>query len=160
VAVNARRQQPTDVVVRPRLGRPAALALVAVGGAVGTAVRWSLETADPAAPGGWPWTTFWVNVTGALALGVLLEVLAVLGPDDGWRRAARLGVGTGLLGGYTTYSTFVVETVSLGRDDRLLTAFAYDVGSLSLGFLAALAGTVLASRALRRVGRRRLGAVE
>ena len=155
----ARPHQPTDPDVgRRRLVRPATLALVAVGGAVGTTVRWSLETANPAASGGWPWTTFWINVTGALLLAALLETLAVLGPDDGWRRAARLGLGTGVLGGYTTYSTFVVETASLGRDDRFLTAFAYDVASLSLGFLAALAGTVLVSRLLRRVGRRRLGA--
>ncbi len=156
-----RPHPPTDPdAVRRPLGRPATLVLVAVGGAVGTTVRWSLETAHPAAPGTWPWTTFWINVTGALVLAALLEALAVLGPDDGWRRAVRLGAGTGLLGGYTTYSTFVVETATLGRDDRFLTAFGYDAASLSLGFLAALAGTVLVSRLLRGVGRRRLGAAE
>jgi CrcB protein len=157
----SRPHQPTDPDAGRRgLGRPATLALVATGGAVGTTVRWSLETAHPTAPGTWPWTTFWINVTGALVLAGLLETLAVLGPDDGWRRAVRLGAGTGLLGGYTTYSTFAVETATLGRDDQVLTAFGYDVASLSLGFLAALAGTVLVSRLLRGVGRRRLGALE
>jgi CrcB protein len=130
---------------------------VATGGAVGTAVRWSVETAYPSEAATFPWATFWVNVTGALALAVLLEVLAVLGPDEGWRRSVRLGVGTGVLGGYTTYSTFIVESALLGRDGELALALGYDVASLALGFAAALTGTLLVSRALSGVGRRRLG---
>lgn len=148
---DARRRVPVP--------RPATtVALVAAGGALGTALRWTIETAYPPAPATFPWATFWVNVTGALALAVLLEVLAVLGPDEGWRRSMRLGVGTGVLGGYTTYSTFVVESALLGRDGELVVALAYDVASLALGFGAALAGTLLVSRALSGVGRRRLGA--
>ena len=56
-------------------------------------------------------------------------------------------LGTGLLGGYTTYSTLVLETIALGSDGRLLLALAYDAVSLVGGFLAAL-GAMAGTRAL------------
>lgn len=89
------------------------LGLIFVGGSVGTALRAALSSAFPVLPGQWPWVTFWVNLGGALLLGALLEGLAATGPDKGWRRDLRLGLGTGLLGGFTTYSTFSVEVVGL-----------------------------------------------
>jgi CrcB protein len=131
------------------------LGLVVAGGAVGTTLRYLLESAFAAPAGTWPWATFWINVTGALALGALLEALAVLGPDEGWRRSARLGLGTGVLGGFTTYSTFVVETAQLARHQEPVLAVGYDLASLAVGFLAALAGTVVVSRSMRGVARRR-----
>ena len=132
------------------------LLLVVVGGASGTAARSGIESAYPAVPGGWPWATFWINVSGALALGALLETLAVLGPDDGWRRRARLGLGTGVLGGFTTYSSFVVETATLGRDGWYILALGYDFVSLLFGFGAAYAGAVVVSKVHRRVYLQRL----
>lgn len=117
---------------------------------MGTTLRSQLEQAFPTPPGAWPSATFWVNVSGALVLGGLLETLSLLGPDQGWRRRVRLGVGTGVLGGYTTYSSFVVETVVLARGRNYVTAVGYDVGSLLLGFVAAYAGTLLVSRVHRR----------
>lgn len=134
------------------------LLLIGVGGAVGTTVRSQLETAFPTGAGAWPWTTFWINVSGALVLGALLETLAVLGPDQGWRRLTRLGVGTGVLGGYTTYSSFVVETAVLGRGSHYVLAAGYDVVSLVLGFAVAYLGTIGVSRLHRRVYIRRLEA--
>jgi CrcB protein len=139
--------------VRRHPAHPRVLALVVAGGAVGTTLRYLLESAFAAPAGTWPWVTFWINVTGALALGALLEVLAVLGPDEGWRRSVRLGVGTGVLGGFTTYSTFVVETALLARESAPVLAVGYDLASLAVGFLAALAGTVVVSRSMRRGGR-------
>ena len=136
---------------RPRPWRARTLVLIALGGAVGATARDQLEQAFPAASGGWPWATFWINVSGAFVLGLLLEMLAVLGPDEGWRRRMRLGVGTGLLGGYTTYSSFAVETVLLGRDRDLVVALGYAVASLVAGFAAAYVATVAISKAHRRV---------
>lgn len=137
--------------------RPAWLGVILVGGMLGTAVRSSLEALQPAQPGGWPWTTFWINVSGALALGVLLELLAETGPDRGWRRGLRLGVGTGVLGGYTTYSTFSVETLTLLGSGAWLIGIGYAVASVTLGLAAAFAGARGVRRLLR--GARRRGAV-
>ncbi len=133
---------------RPRPWRARTLLLVGLGGAVGTTVRSQLGMAFPTVPGTWPWpwTTFAVNVSGALLLGALLETLSLLGPDAGWRRRVRLGVGTGVLGGFTTYSSFVVETVTLGRDGHALAGAGYDLASLLFGFASAYAGTLLVSR--------------
>ena len=120
--------------------------LIVLGGALGTAIRAALEAAQPAQPGGWPWTTFVINVTGAFVLGVLLEALARSGPDTGVRQYLRLGVGTGVLGGYTTYSTFAVESVKLLGGGAVLVGLGYALASVLLGLAAALAGTLLAAR--------------
>lgn len=125
---------------RPGSGRGLALLLIGVGGAVGTTIRFALESNFPAVPGAWPWATFCINVTGAFILAAFLETLTVFGPDEGWLRRLRLGIGTGVLGGYTTYSTFTVEALRLGDAGEPLAALSYAVGSVVLGFLAACAG--------------------
>ena len=155
----ARWRRPVDPDVESRQGarwQPVTLLLVALGGASGTAARSGIESAYPALPGGWPWATFWINVSGALVLGVLLETLALLGPDDRWRRRARLGLGTGVLGGFTTYSSFMVETATLARDGWYVLALGYDFVSLLIGFGAAYVGAVVVSRLHRRVYLQRL----
>ena len=119
---------------------PRWLGLVFLGGAVGTTLRSLLETAYGAAPGQWPWATFWINVGGSLLLGALLEGIAASGRDTGWRRGLRLGVGTGVMGGFTTYSTFSVETVSLLGSGQGLLAAGYALASVITGVLAALLG--------------------
>ena len=87
--------------------------------------------------------TFWINVVGSLALGGLLEGIAATGRDTGWRRGLRLGAGTGVLGGFTTYSTFSVETVLLLRSGEWLIGAGYALGSVGAGVLAALLGVRL-----------------
>ena len=122
---------------------PRWLGLIFLGGAVGTALRSLLEGAYGAAPGQWPWATFWINVGGSLLLGALLEGIAASGRDTGWRRGLRLGVGTGVMGGFTTYSTFSVETVALLRSGQGLLAAGYAQASVIAGVLAALLGVRL-----------------
>lgn len=140
-------RQPTEpdaVRAWPR-ERLALLGLVFVGGALGTAVRAFLSEHIAAGPEGWPWVTFGINVTGALMLGLLLGVLARLGDNSGRRRHARLGVGTGVLGGFTTYSTFAVEVVER-QQDSLAIGLGYAAASCLLGVLAAVVGLRLAAR--------------
>lgn len=136
---------------RPPYLRPIAWVAVAAGGAAGTALRDALGTSFPVQPGAFPVTTFAINVSGAFLLGLLLESLARQGPDVGARRLARLAGGTGLLGGFTTYSTFVLESVLRARQGDLMLALAYDAASLAVGFVAAAA----AVRAVHRLARRR-----
>lgn len=135
--------------------RPQWLAAIFAGGAVGTALRDALESALPAAANGWPWATFWINLTGAVVLGGLLEGLAISGPDRGWRRGLRLGVGTGLLGGYTTYSTFAVETLRLLQGGSWPLAGGYALGSVVLGVAGAFAGVRAVRWTVRGIQRRR-----
>ncbi len=124
---------------------PVLLITIGVGGALGTLTRASLSGAFPHPPGAWPWATFTINIVGALVLSFLLEALGRRGPDVGVRRLVRLGGGTGFLGGFTTYSTFAVETVT-----TLSTAPVIGVGYLSAtvigGPLAAVGGYALARR--------------
>lgn len=126
--------------------RPRMLALVMVGGAVGVTARWQVSQAVATKPGHWPWATFAINVVGSLLLGLLLETLLRGGPDAGWRRGVRVGAGTGLLGGFTTYSTFIVETDRLVAAGHVGTGVAYALVSVVVGVLAAIAGITLARR--------------
>ncbi|WP_322746812.1 CrcB family protein [Cellulomonas sp. S1-8] len=129
---------------------PAAALLVGAGGSVGVLVRALLEQAWPPVPGAWPWTTFWINVTGSFLLGALLGTLQ-RGPDVGRRRAVRLGLGTGVIGGYTTYSTFVLEVEGLLTGGHVVAGIAYALVSVVLGVAAAVAGTVVAGRVAERL---------
>lgn len=139
--------RPTDPAIRVwHRERLVLLGLVFVGGVCGTWVRAELSNRFPVAADAWPWTTFWINVSGALVLGVLLGLLARLGDDSGWRRRVRLGLGTGVLGGYTTYSTFAVEVVEQQRDSLLLLSTGYALASLVCGVLAAAIGLRVTAR--------------
>ena len=128
----------------------ASLALVAAGGCAGTLVRAALERAWPASPGHLPVTTLALNVVGALALGLLLGALG-----EG-RPRLRLALGTGVLGGLTTHSTFILEShrllTSSGDGGHPVLGAAYLVGSMVAGLVAAGLGLWLAGR-LRHPGR-------
>lgn len=117
---------------------------VAVGGAVGAVARvLASELVGQRAPGAWPWATLLVNASGAFALGVLLTLLQ--------RRPApwpylRPLLGTGVLGGYTTFSALAVETVQLGEAGRPGAAAAYALTSLVVTVLAVVLGRAVAAR--------------
>lgn len=113
---------------------PRLIALVFVGGTVGTCARAFLE--QTYAHGTWPWVTLVINISGAFILGWLLETLARREARVGAGPGARLLLGTGVLGGYTTYSTFAVETLHLA----FVPAVLYVVLTIALGLAAAAAG--------------------
>lgn len=125
--------------------RPAALGLVFLGGSAGTLARFGLAEALPA-PAGLPLPVLLINLTGAFALGLLLEVLARRGPDTGGRRAARLLLGTGFLGGFTTYSALAVDSAVLVGAGRAVEGIAYLVLSVLLGLAATAVGIAVGSR--------------
>ncbi|QNO36710.1 CrcB family protein [Protaetiibacter sp. SSC-01] len=140
----------TDVVEVPpapparALVTPANLALVFVGGTLGTAAREALTLLIPAA-GGIPWAVLLANLVGAFALGFLLEELVRRGPDHGIRRSLRLLLGTGFLGGFTTYSALATDAALLfGSGDGWL-ATLYGLGTVLVGAGATFAGILLGS---------------
>ena len=122
------------------------LAAIALGGMIGATARYKLSTWITSPAGSFPWATFWTNVSGSLVLGFLLVVLIERFPPS---RYARAFAGTGVLGAYTTFSTFSVETDLLVKDGHVGTAIAYVVASLVAGIAAAWLGVVLASRVVR-----------
>ncbi|MEZ5102398.1 MAG: CrcB family protein [Thermoleophilia bacterium] len=120
----------------------AVVAAVAVGGAAGAVARVALAETVPF-DGSWPWATFAANLAGSLVLGVLAGLLPPA------RRASHVGwplLATGLCGGLTTFSTFQLELVELGRDERVGLAAGYAAASLAAGVALALAGVGLARR--------------
>nr|WP_216645816.1 CrcB family protein [Isoptericola halotolerans] len=123
------------------------LGLVALGGAAGSAARYVVALVLPTQAGGWPWATFTVNLVGAFALGWLLEALARHGPETDRRRRLRLFAGTGVLGGFTTYSALALDVETLLADGQWPTAAAYAGATLLLGLVAALLGVLLGLRA-------------
>ncbi|MEY9952050.1 CrcB family protein [Leifsonia sp. EB34] len=130
--------------------------LVFAGGAIGTTVRYLLSAAVPTVAG-IPLIILVINVTGAFALGWLLEALALRGPDAGRRRDLRLFAGTGILGGYTTYSSFAVDTDGLFAAHNPGGGVGYAVATILIGALASVAG-IAAAAALGRRRAQRAGA--
>lgn len=131
---------------RPVYLRPAVLVLVLLGGTVGTAVRaWVSDAFTPAA-GGWPWATFVVNVGGSFLLGLVLTSLGRSRWEPGRRERVWLALGTGGLGGLTTYSTFAVEVVQLLAGGHAATGLGYGALSVAAGILAAAAGYRVGAR--------------
>lgn len=119
--------------------------LVALGGMLGTGARHLLSTRF-AGDGGWPVATLTENLLGAFLLGLLLEALVRRGRETSRGRLVRLGLGTGVLGGFTTFSALAIELERLLADGAWAVAAGYAVTSLVAGVLACLLGVVLAAR--------------
>lgn len=115
---------------------------ISLGGVTGAALRYGLTSAWPTPAGSLPWPTLTINVIGCAVLGGLLGALAAGAPWARWRHL----LGTGLLAGFTTFSTFAVETAALLRDGAIAVAATYTVTTLVLGVLATVAGEVTAQR--------------
>lgn len=119
------------------------LLAVAVGGAVGSVMRYAVGFAFVQRLGpGFPWGTLFINVTGSLVIGIVAELS--LTRSLGMSPILRLLLMTGILGGYTTFSTFSLDATTLFGDRAQSLAIAYALGSVVLGILAAYSGIILA----------------
>ena len=117
---------------------------VAAGGAVGAGARWGLETWQPAPSGGFPWTTFGINVAGTVLLALL--------PASSFVRRHQVlppALGTGVLGGFTTLSTFSEETRALINGGHTGLAAAYVVGSVAVCLVGVALVDLLVERSAR-----------
>src|SRR5438552_17634249 len=114
---------------------------IGVAGAAGALARYGLEgLVSQKTPTAFPWGTFAVNITGAFVVGFLFVLLTERFAVAPWLRSSLL---IGLIGGYTTFSTFTLETYRLIGDGSLLAAAANGLGSLAAGLLAVYAGVVV-----------------
>lgn len=131
---------------KPRARAPRdVLAVVAAGGAVGALLRYGAYLAWPG-----PLSTFVVNVVGCLAIGVLMFVITDLVTAH---RLVRPFLGVGVLGGFTTFSTYVADAVHLVLDGRSALAMAYLVGTVLACLLAVAVGVLSARSVAGALGR-------
>lgn len=114
--------------------------VISLGGLLGALARFGLGVAFPVAPHAFPWTTFAINVVGCLLLGFIAPLTAGL---------VRPFVGTGMLGGFTTFSTYILEIHRLVRAEQLPTAVGYLGATVISALLAAYLGGVLADSVAR-----------
>ncbi|MPY31344.1 fluoride efflux transporter CrcB [Streptomyces adustus] len=135
----------TSAVRRDALrGQLPVVGVVAVGGALGAVARYAVSLWWSARAGGFPWATFSINVVGCAVIGVFLVLVT-----EAWRPHPLLRpfFGTGVLGGFTTFSTYAVDIEKLLRAGHPGTAFGY----LAATLCAALTAVWLAATATRRV---------
>jgi fluoride exporter len=150
-------EAPTSTPPAPRTApspahhRAGLALLVAAGGALGSLGRYGLALALPPQHG-WPVGTLAANLTGAFLLGVLLETLGRRGPETPGVQRVRLALGTGVLGGYTTFSSLALETERLLAAGAVGTALGYAAVSLVAGVLCAAGGVAVVSAVAARRG--------
>ncbi|KOV53875.1 hypothetical protein ADL00_32365 [Streptomyces sp. AS58] len=142
----AARQSPPTTIRPPR--RSVVLTVVALGGGIGAAARYAASLRWPTPGGVFPWTTFWVNAAGCAVIGVFLAAVTEA-------RAAppllRPFFGTGVLGGFTTFSTYAVDIERLIEAGHPRAALAY----LAATLVAAGAAVWCAVAATRKLIKRR-----
>jgi CrcB protein len=135
---------------------PAVLAVIAVGGVLGSEARYALAAWHPAVANQWPATVFWINVAGSFLLGALMVLLTELTSPH---RLMRPFLGVGVLGGFTTFSTAMVDVHRLFLAGRPMLASAYLLGTAVVALVAvalgALATRAVAAALVRARSRRR-----
>lgn len=135
----ARRRAPHG---RSGRAQPDVLAVIALGGMLGASARYGIARWIPTRTDAFPWATFWTNVSGSFLLGLLLVLLLERFPPT---RLVRPFLATGIIGAFTTMSTYEVETALLIKDGHAITGVVYGLGSLAAGLTLAYAG-ILAGR--------------
>lgn len=117
---------------------------VAAGGALGALARYVLDRLiERRSFAVFPWSTFTINATGCLVIGVVIAALVDRHHTPLW---LRLGLVMGVVGGYTTFSTFAQETLELLEENELGPAFAYALGSVVVGVVAVFVGMRIGQR--------------
>ncbi|MFF4159526.1 fluoride efflux transporter CrcB [Streptomyces sp. NPDC001678] len=129
---------------RASAGQGPVVVAVSLGGGLGAAARYAAGLVWPTAPAAFPWTTLLINAVGCALIGVLLVTIAELGTPH---RLTRPFLGTGVLGGFTTFSTYAVDVQRLVTDGRTAEGLAYLVATP----LIALASVWAAAKATRRL---------
>lgn len=126
------------------------LVVVAVGGGIGALARLAVNTLLPRHGAGFPWATFGENVLGCLLIGVLMVVVTARWPAAVYphHHLVRPFLGTGVLGGFTTFSAYTSDTRALLSAGQPATATLYLVASVAAGLLAVVAGMALARSVL------------
>lgn len=142
---------PRPRVVETVRERADILTVIALGGALGSLARYGLGEALPHRPGEFPWSTFAENVAGSFLLGVLMILVLEVWPPT---RYVRPFLGVGVLGGFTTFSTAMLDTHALAEAGEPLLLVAYLVGTVTSVLVAVAAGVAL-GRAVAQVGRGR-----
>jgi CrcB protein len=122
-------------------GQLGVLAMIALGGGLGSVTRYLVERAIPGHAGHFPWATFLINLSGCFALGLLMVLILDVWPP---RRYVRPFLCIGFLGGYTTFSTFAVEIRDLAGRGAWTMADAYALNSVVGGLAAVWCGITLA----------------
>ena len=125
---------------REEVGEVRAVIAVALAGAVGALARWGLGAWFGQRFPAFPWGTLFINVSGSFLLGLLFVLLT---DRLGASPTTRLALTTGLMGAYTTFSTFSLETFRLLEDGSTTLALANVAGNLLLGLIAVALGVAL-----------------
>ncbi|MER5987796.1 CrcB family protein [Streptomyces sp. NPDC001787] len=126
-------------------GQAGVLGAVAAGGALGAVARYAALRLWPAADGGFPWTVLVVNVTGCALIGVLMVLVSERGTVTG--PLVRPFLGVGVLGGFTTFSTYAADVSGLLVRQEVPRAMAYAAATV-VGALGAVWGAAATTRAL------------
>jgi fluoride exporter len=114
---------------------------VALGGALGASARYGVDRLiEQRTSSLFPWSTFTINVTGCFVIGLLTASIVERQHLPAW---VRVGLVVGVVGGYTTFSTFAQETFELGEVHHVAVAFAYVAASVIVGLAAVYAGTLV-----------------
>ncbi|MEV8374216.1 fluoride efflux transporter CrcB [Kribbella sp. NPDC056861] len=131
-------------------GDAAVLGVIALGGAIGAGARYLFGLAWPTPSGSLPWATMSINVLGCATIGVLMVLVAEVWSGQ---RLLRPFVGTGILGGFTTFSTYAVDIQQLIANGHPVTALSYLLATVVGAMVAVWTGTAVTRAAVRRTRR-------
>ena len=141
---DARTGDALDRPFVPRLGLSATtLVAVFVGGALGTVARYLLDAHNPVPQGNFPWVTLVINLSGSLAIGLLVPLTEHISTSASWARPLLV---IGFLGGWTTYSTLAVEAALLVKNGDIVTFVAYVAATVIGGLTLVVVGHTLGRR--------------